>query len=131
MKFNNVFVVDDDKIYHFLIKKLFISNNIEVSPSFFENGQDALDGIKHNLDKEENQPDLILLDINMPVLDGWQFLEEFKKLKEFIKKEISIYVISSSDNSMDRNKAKEFDDEITNYYLKPMTSDAIKSIFAL
>jgi CheY-like chemotaxis protein len=118
MKFNNVFVVDDDKIYHFLIKKLFISNNIEVSPSFFENGQDALDGIKHNLDKEE-------------VLDGWQFLEEFKKLKEFIKKEISIYVISSSDNSMDRNKAEEFDDEITNYYLKPMTSDAIKSIFAL
>ena len=113
MKFNNVFVVDDDKIYHFLIKKLFISNNIEVSPFFFENGQDALDGIKYNLDKDENQPDLILLDINMPVLDGWQFLEEFKKLKEFIKKEISIYVISSSDNTMDRNKAKEFDDEIS------------------
>ena len=131
MKFNNVFVVDDDKIYHFLIKKLLSSNNIEVSPFFFENGLEAIDGIKDKLDKGENPPDLILLDINMPVLDGWQFLEEYKKLKEYIKKEISIYIISSSDNSIDRNRAKEFDEEITNYYLKPMTSDAIKSIFAI
>ncbi len=93
MKFNDVFVVDDDKIFHFLIKKLLSSNNIDVSPNFFENGLQAIEEIKSKLNNGQNPPDLILLDINMPVLDGWQFLEEYRLLKERIKKEITIYII--------------------------------------
>lgn len=73
MKFNDVYVVDDDKIFHFIIKKLLVSNNINVEPEFFENGLLAIEGIKSKLDKQESPPDLILLDINMPILDGWQF----------------------------------------------------------
>ena len=92
MKFNNVFVVDDDKIFHFIIKKLLVSNNINVEPRFFENGLQAIEGIKSNLENEQAAPDLILLDINMPVLDGWQFLEEFKLLKNRIQKEITIQI---------------------------------------
>lgn len=129
MKFNDVFVVDDDKIFHFIIKKLLVSNNINVEPEFFENGLQAIEGIKNKLDKQEAPPDLILLDINMPILDGWQFVEEFKLIKERIKKEIIIYIISSSDNTVDRNRAKDFKDEITDYYLKPITIDGLKSIF--
>ncbi|MGV3697541.1 response regulator [Flavobacterium sp.] len=130
MKFNDVFVVDDDKIFHFIIKKLLVSNNINVEPEFFENGLQAIEGIKNKLDKEEAPPDLILLDINMPILDGWQFLEEFKAIKNRIQKEISIYIISSSDNTVDRNKANDFKDEIKDYYLKPITIDGLKSIFS-
>ncbi|MGC4041730.1 MAG: response regulator [Flavobacterium sp.] len=130
MKFNDVFVVDDDKIFHFIIKKLLVSNNINVEPEFFENGLQAIEGIKNKLDKEEAPPDLILLDINMPILDGWQFLEEFKAIKNRIQKEISIYIISSSDNTVDRNRAKDFQDEIKDYYLKPITIDGLKSIFS-
>lgn len=130
MKFNDVFVVDDDKIFHFIIKKLLVSNNINVEPEFFENGLLAIEGIKQKLDKEEAPPDLILLDINMPVLDGWQFLEEFRLIKERIQKEISIFIISSSDNTVDRNRAKDFKDEIKDYYLKPITIDGLKSIFS-
>jgi two-component system chemotaxis response regulator CheY len=129
MKFNNVFVVDDDKIFHFIIKKLLFNNNIKVEPKFFENGLQAIEGIKSNLQKEEAPPDLILLDINMPILDGWEFLEEFKKLKKRLQKEITIYIISSSDNIVDRNRAKDFKDEIKDYYLKPITIDGLKSIF--
>lgn len=131
MKFNDVFVVDDDKIFHFIIKKLLANNNINVTPFFFENGLQAIEGIKSKLDNEETQPDLILLDINMPVLDGWQFLEEFRMLKNKIKKEVVIYIISSSDNSVDRSRANDFKDEITDYYLKPITIDGIKSIFTV
>lgn len=130
MKFNDVFVVDDDKIFHFIIKKLLVSNNINVEPEFFENGLQAIEGIKSKLDREEAPPDLILLDINMPILDGWQFLEEFKALKDRIKKEIAIYIISSSDNTVDRNRANDFKDEIKDYYLKPITIDGLKSIFS-
>lgn len=129
MKYNDVFVVDDDKIFHFIIRKLLISNNINVEPRFFVNGLQAIEGIKSKLDNEEAAPDLILLDINMPILDGWQFLEEFKKLKKRIQKEISIYIISSSDNTVDRNKAEDFKDEIKDYYLKPITIEGLRSIF--
>lgn len=131
MKFNDVFVVDDDKIFHFIIKKLLVNNNINVTPFFFENGLQALEGIKSKLDREEAQPDLILLDINMPILDGWQFLEEFKSIKNKIQKEVVIYIISSSDNTVDRNRANDFKDEIKDYYLKPITVDGIKSIFTV
>lgn len=129
MKFNNVFVVDDDKIFHFIIKKLLTSNNININPSYFLNGLEALEGLKNKLDTGENQPDLILLDINMPILDGWQFLEEFKKLKDKLKKEITIYIISSSHNQTDLDKAEVFSNEVQNYYLKPISVDEIKSIF--
>lgn len=129
MKFNNVFVVDDDKIFHFIIKKLLTSNNININPSYFLNGLEALEGLKNKLDTGENQPDLILLDINMPILDGWQFLEEFKKLKDKLKKEITIYIISSSNNQTDLDKAEVFSNEVQNYYLKPISVDEIKSIF--
>lgn len=131
MKFNDVFVVDDDKIFHFIIKKLLANNNIDVSPEFFENGLQALNGIKGKLDRGETPPDLILLDINMPVLDGWQFLEEYIKLKDRLKKDIAIYIISSSDNTVDIDRAKDFKSEISDYYLKPVTVEAIKSIFSV
>ena len=129
MKFNDVFVVDDDKIFHFIIKKLLLNNNINVEPEFFENGLQAIEEIKSKLEKKEVIPDLILLDINMPILDGWQFLEEFKVLKSRIEKEICIYIISSSDNTVDRNRANDFKDEIKDYYLKPITIEGLRSIF--
>ena len=129
MKFSDVFVVDDDKIFHFIIKKLLKSNNINVEPSFFENGLLALEGIQNKMSNGENPPDLILLDINMPILDGWQFLEEFKRIKTKIAKEITIYIVSSSDNKADLSKAKEYQEEVSDYYLKPMTVDDLHSIF--
>ena len=86
-------MVDDDKIFHFIIKKLLLNNNIDVNPTFFENGFEAIEGIKNKLKQGENPPDLILLDINMPILDGWQFLDEFKLIKKLLNKEIITFII--------------------------------------
>ena len=109
---------------------MLLNNNINVIPNFFENGLQAIEGIKNKLNKGENPPDLILLDINMPILDGWQFLEEFKALKDKLSKDIVIYIVSSSDNVTDKNKAKSYQAEVKNYYLKPMTADDLKEIFS-
>lgn len=129
MKFNNVFVVDDDRIHHFIIMKLLKSNAINIEPTFFENGLDALNDLKEKISNCEILPDLILLDINMPVLDGWQFLEEFIILKTKTTKEIAVSIISSSDNRIDIEKAESFKGVVGSYFIKPMTSDAIKNIF--
>ncbi|MEO7171569.1 MAG: response regulator, partial [Flavobacterium sp.] len=64
------------------------------------------------------------------ILDGWQFLEEFIELKDKISHDVVIHIISSSDNKIDIEKAESYKDLIGSYFIKPMTSDAIKSIFS-
>lgn len=129
MKFNNAYVVDDDKVHHFIIKKLLEKNLIQTNVSFFENGYEALNDLKIKLDKGDALPDLILLDINMPVLDGWQFLEEFNQMNAAVSDKITICVVSSSEDYFNSEMIEQFRSSIANYYVKPMTSDMVKSIF--
>ncbi|WP_395064559.1 response regulator [Flavobacterium sp.] len=127
-KFNTIFVVDDDLVYHFIIKKLFSKCNLDVKTSYFFNGLEAIDDLKNKVETD-NVPDLILLDINMPVYDGWQFLEEFRKLKQNLTKEITVYLVSSSNDISDLNKSKLYQDEVKEYYYKPMTQEDFDTIF--
>jgi CheY-like chemotaxis protein len=127
-KISNLYVIDDDKIYHFLLKNLFKQNGIEVASTFFVNGSDAIDYIKKNTG-EEILPDLILLDVNMPIMNGWQFLEEFGKISKDLHKIPLIYMISSSNNDVDINKSKEFDGAVKGYFLKPICKEDLDKIF--
>jgi CheY-like chemotaxis protein len=128
-KFKEVFVIDDDKIFHFLISNLFKKNNLDITPSFFFNGLEAIEKIKKNINLGLGLPDVILLDINMPIMDGWQFLDEFRKYNEGTNKKPHVYIISSSDSISDTNKAKEYQDQIEEYILKPITTEGFKKIF--
>ncbi len=129
-KFKDVFVIDDDKVFHFIIKKLFSKNNIDISPSFYLNGLEAIEKIKEKIDSGTTMPDLILLDINMPIMDGWQFLDEFRKTRTTTTNgQTIIYLVSSSDSISDLNKAKEYQDQVKDYFFKPMSLDDLKKIF--
>ncbi|AWA31294.1 response regulator [Flavobacterium magnum] len=128
-KYKDLFVVDDDKIYHFILRNLLNKNNIRLTPSFFENGFDAIEILKQKLHANEF-PDLILLDINMPIMDGWQFLEEFRKLRENFELTTDIYVVTSSNDNIDISKARDFENDIASYFLKPISQSDINKIFA-
>lgn len=129
MKMNrNLYVVDDDKIYHFLFKNLLKQNNIDINSTFFNNGLDAIEFmLNHN--EKDNLPDILLLDINMPIMNGWQFLEEFVKVKNDLSKSPVIYMISSSNNEVDISKAREFNGIVADYFLKPIKREDLNTIF--
>lgn len=124
-KLNTIFVIDDDLVFHFIIKKLFLKFNVQFNTNYFLNGFEAIEELKNNV----VVPDLIFLDINMPIYDGWQFLDEFKKLKKSFNKEIEIYLISSSDDVTDIKKASKYQDEIKGFCNKPITFDEFQKIF--
>jgi CheY-like chemotaxis protein len=115
-------IVDDDRIFVFGLSKLMEMISFSDELLVFLNGQEALDYFLPLVDTPEKLPDVILLDINMPVLDGWQFMDEFVRLKPNINKEITIYMVSSSVSELDIKKAKAYS-EISDYVVKPMRSE--------
>jgi len=71
-------------------------------------------------------PDIILLDIYMPVMDGWEFLDEYRMLS-FDKSSIRIYMLTSSDNDNDLIESKNYA-EISDYFIKPLEEDILERI---
>ncbi|MDD5152285.1 MAG: response regulator, partial [Flavobacterium sp.] len=96
MKKKIIWVVDDDAIYQIIINKLIQKSGAFSAHSSFTNGKEAIVMLKNGLGNIDSIPDIILLDINMPVMDGWEFMEEIKMIKSKIEKHITIYIVSSS-----------------------------------
>lgn len=112
-------LADDDKVFQFITGKILNTLNVIEKLLQFENGQELLNYLKLNFDKTENLPDIIFLDIQMPFMDGWQFLDEYSNLKIKFGKKIKIYILSSSISLYDREKAKTYN-EIAGYLVKPI-----------
>ncbi len=128
MKKKTIWVVDDDPIYQTIINKLIEKTEVFSAHSSFTNGKEAITALKKTLaENDNNLPDIILLDINIPVMDGWEFMEEIKTIKYKINKEIIIYIVSSSIAVEDRDKSKTFKD-IIGYIPKPITISDLISI---
>jgi CheY-like chemotaxis protein len=77
---------------------------------------------------EDKLPEIIFLDLNMPVMDGWEFLGEFVKIKNNFDKKISLYVVSSSIDPRDLERAKSFN-LVTDYLIKPIELKKFEKIF--
>jgi CheY-like chemotaxis protein len=113
----NIFLVDDDHIYQFTAKKTLEAMGFAEHVSVFMNGAAAIQHIKDNLGNPSALPDVIFLDINMPVMDGWQFVHEFQKLET--GKKIAVYMVSSSVDEADMERSREFS-VISDYIIKPV-----------
>jgi len=87
------------------------------------NGKEAFDKLSAIITAGNVLPELILLDLNMPIWDGWQFLDEFTKIP--IEEKVIIYILTSSNNPEDLKKAAEYN-LASNYLVKPITLDNLK-----
>ena len=119
------YIVDDDKVLVMLVKLL-----VKKHPDYntcleFTNGKKALDYIKSLSSDIGELPDLILLDINMPVMDGWEFLDEISKLN--INKNIPVYILTSSIDPTDKAKALNYP-MVKDYIMKPVTIGRLSEI---
>jgi CheY-like chemotaxis protein len=133
-KINCVLLVDDDFATNFINKKIIQKANLTEHIQVTLNGKEAIDylckqGKFESIDNNEYpSPELILLDINMPVMDGWEFIEAYKNLNLENKEDILVVMLSSSFNPADRAKAESIQ-EISAFNQKPMSKEALLEIF--
>ncbi|WP_308992545.1 response regulator [Mariniflexile litorale] len=123
----NICIVDDDDIYQYTIIKTLESLKLAKKIIVFSDGEEAIDFMMDNLNNMDELPDVIFLDINMPIMDGFQFMEEYVKIKPNIGKKIIIYMVSSSVDPIDIEKAKSITG-ISDYIIKPIHPGELKSI---
>jgi CheY-like chemotaxis protein len=126
-KIKSVLLVDDDSINNFinerLINKLELANKVNIAA----NGEEALAFLKDHIDGSDTSvPQLILLDINMPVMDGFEFLKEYEKLNFPDKKNIVITMLTTSTNPGDMEKFNN--SGVSSYINKPLTEPKLLDI---
>ncbi len=122
-----IWIIDDDPIYQIIMKKVVIKSNLFTNIQSYNNGKEAIESLKKNISSNEPFPDIILLDIEMPVLDGWGFMDEIAHLKEQINSKLNIYISSSSIAIEDRERAKN-NPNILGYMCKPISLEDLKKI---
>ena len=120
-------IIDDDDVYQYTITNAIKKNSIVKKILVFSDGKEGIDFLIDNIANVEDIPDIIFLDINMPIMDGWQFLEQYVKLKPRVGKKVTIYMISSSVDPIDVKRAKAMS-EISDYLIKPIKSEQVSEI---
>jgi CheY-like chemotaxis protein len=131
MKSNKIIcIVDDENINQFIVTTIIKNIDNKITVLTYKNGEDAIESLKKLVSQKSSIPDIILLDINMPVMNGWQFLDEYVKIKSQIDKKIAIYILSSSSNPEDKKKAKTYT-EIHDYLSRPLDPSTLKKIIEL
>ena len=122
----NLLVIDDDDINIFIIKKIVEKTGFPVNMVAKTNGQLAIDYLNEIVDNAEEFPHLILIDINMPVLNGWEFIEAYEKMN--ITKAVDMYMLSSSVYENDIEKAKTYK-VVKGFISKPLSIDRLIELF--
>jgi CheY-like chemotaxis protein len=124
---NCVLLIDNDEPTNFLHKMIIERHGCAEKIEVCESAIKALEFLKLKVNDCYANPDLIFLDINMPVMDGWDFMEEYEKLPEDQKGNIVIVMLTTSLNPSDEKKAKQFE-EIAGFKNKPMSYKMLDDI---
>lgn len=122
-----VMVIDDDEINNFLCSRVIMNSGYASGVDTFLTANEALDNIASNIGNPELLPGLILVDINMPIMSGWDFLERFSELTSKANKDIRVAILSSSVYQKDKEKAESIPGVI-GYVSKPLTAENFKEL---
>lgn len=126
----NVLIIDDDTIYQYVSRKTLEATGHTSKIHICSNGEEACIFLENNMFNFNDLPDVILLDINMPIMNGWEFLESYKLMKPKFSKDIQLFIVTSSINDQDKEYGKRFSC-VQDYIVKPLAKDKILEIFSV
>lgn len=117
-----LWIVDDDSIYQMLMKRIIQNSYPHIQIEVFYNGNTAFQKLDELVksDNSEKIPSIVFLDINMPVMNGWTFLDSIRDKGLYSKSPFTIYIMSSSIDQSDFVKAKTYDN-VSDYLVKPLS----------
>lgn len=120
-------IVDDNSIFCFIFEKLIKKyDKQEIEVISFSNGKEALDYFLLNKDVEGGLPHMVFVDINMPIMNGWELLDALNRYN-CINDKTSYFIVSSSDNEIDINRSKEYAC-VRNFFHKPLDKTKLFTI---
>lgn len=126
-KLNCILLIDDDEPTNFINEMIINKANCTEKVAVTESGKEALDYLT-SVDRGENPyPDLIFLDINMPAMNGWEFLEHYNRLSKAQQGEIVIIMLSTSLNPDDKIRANQTP-HVNDFMPKPLTVNVLNKI---
>jgi CheY-like chemotaxis protein len=131
-KYHNVMLIDDNEIDNLINQKMIEASDICENIFVHSGAKGAIEFLK-NIEKlakgplDLYLPEVIFLDIDMPLMDGFQFLDEFEKLSDVVKNNCKVIMLTSSLNPQDMSKAKK-NKYVLKYLNKPLTQDNLKKI---
>jgi len=122
-----VMLVDDNDTDNFISRRIIEITKFAGDVVIKNSGKSALEYLEDHKTNHEQLPDLIFLDINMPIVDGFVFLYEFEKFDYSIKDKCKVIILSSSDNKRDIDKIVN-NDHVIKFITKPLTEIALEEV---
>ncbi|MBX5438846.1 MAG: response regulator [Thermoflavifilum sp.] len=122
-----IWLIDDDPIHQQIAVLMLQKSEVVQEVTTFQEAQAALDHIKAHADEPEALPEVILLDLNMPVMDGWAFLDAFEQMRNGLLSTVHVFIYTSSINYHDRLRAHQYP-SVTGYLVKPLSKEDIQRI---
>ncbi len=120
-------LVDDNPDDNFFHEREIKKDHLEATVVVKNSGTEALEYLKSKKDIERLPPDLIFLDINMPGMNGWEFLEEYSLLDNKFQSDVLIIMLTTSDNPDDEERTRTWSN-VSDYITKPLTKEKMKVI---
>ncbi len=123
---SRVFIIDDDPIHQRIAQIMIAKHHIYDDFVSYTEAEKAIDFLTQNAASAELLPDVILLDLNMPVMDGWDFLDAFEKIVNDLNKEVRIFIVTSSVDDKDKQRSQDFS-TVKGFISKPLSPEVINT----
>lgn len=128
-KYETTMLIDDSEIDNFINLKMLEGCNFSDRTYIHTNGKSAIEVLKNieRMGEKSLFPDIIFLDLNMPIMDGYQFADEFEKLPIELRGKTKIIILTTSLNPSDMERAKKYT-QIVKYINKPLTCEILQTL---